>query len=219
MAKAIAESIRGAVIYGALQPGQRVKEEELARQFGVSRTPIREAFQLLQREGLLLGSPKRGVTIRAYQKSELDKMYRLRAFLEGYAAREAAERIQAADVERLRRSCERFEVGRASEDFLRLIEENLVFHDIILEAADDERLTRIVHELIAVPYIYRAYFWYSPHQRDEVERHHRLIVDALEARDGDRAERLIKDHILTARDVVVKTVVAITGGGIPTAER
>ncbi len=139
---AASEVIRRAIIDGRLAPGRRLKEEELARELGISRTPVREALLMLESEGLVELIPKRGASVRAYAVDDLDDMYQLRALLEGYAARRAATRISPEDVARLEESCARFDRLRAEDDLLELVKENLFFHNVILEAAGSERLTR-----------------------------------------------------------------------------
>src|SRR2546429_295825 len=104
---AATELIRDAIIDGRLSPGRRLKEEELARELGISRTPIREALLILQSEGLVEATPNRGATVRAHTVDDLDDLYQLRALLEGHAARRAAARIGKRDVAKLGRSCER----------------------------------------------------------------------------------------------------------------
>src|SRR2546426_12550534 len=90
---AATELIREAIVDGRLAPGQRLKEEELARELGISRTPVREALLVLQSEGLVAAEPNRGATVRAHDAADLDDLHQLRALLEGYAARRAATRI------------------------------------------------------------------------------------------------------------------------------
>ena len=89
------EVIREAIIDGRLAPGERLKEEELARELGLSRTPIREALAVLQAEGLVDTAPNQGATVRAHDAEDLDDLYRLRALLEGYAAGRAATKMPA----------------------------------------------------------------------------------------------------------------------------
>ena len=103
------EVIREAIIDGRLVPGERLKEEELARELGLSRTPIREALAVLQAEGLVDTAPNRGATVRAHDAEDLDDLYRLRALLEGYAAGRAAMRMAPEGTAELFASCERFE--------------------------------------------------------------------------------------------------------------
>ena len=97
-----ADLIRQAILDGELPAGSRLKEDELAARLDVSRTPVREALRRLEAEGLVVHEAKRGAAVRAYSASELDDMYRLRAMLEGYAARRAAERMTPELAEQLR---------------------------------------------------------------------------------------------------------------------
>ena len=90
---AATELIREAIVDGRLPPGQRLKEEELARELGISRTPVREALLILQTEGLVDAAPNRGAVVRSHDADDLEDLYQLRALLEGYAARRAAANI------------------------------------------------------------------------------------------------------------------------------
>src|SRR5437868_9162498 len=125
---AATELIREAIVDGRLPPGQRLKEEELARELGISRTPVREALLILQAEGLVDAAPNRGAVVRSHDADDLEDLYQLRALLEGYAARRAATNIPEAAVTELWASCERFE-SLAEGDVQELVKENLLFHN------------------------------------------------------------------------------------------
>ena len=200
---AAAELIREAIVDGRLDPGSRLKEEELARELGISRTPVREALLVLQAEGLIESAPNRGATVKAYDAADLDDLYRLRALLEGFAARLAAARITTAEVDRLRESCECFVGLRADDDVTELVQENVRFHDVILEAAGSERLAQMVRGVIQLPLVYRSYVWYSPEQKLISEHYHRQITTALAAGDAERAELVMTEHVLEARDFLI----------------
>jgi DNA-binding GntR family transcriptional regulator len=130
-------------------------------------------------------------------------MYELRAVLEGHAARRAAERISAQDVQRLHESNARFARLRAADDVRELIAENLTFHNTILEAAGSERLAAMVRKEIELPLVYKAYHWYAPEQKAISEHYHRQLARALEAHDGERAELIMKEHVFEARDFLI----------------
>jgi DNA-binding GntR family transcriptional regulator len=202
---AASELIRDAIVEGRLEPGRRLKEEELARELGISRTPIREALLMLQAEDLVVATPNRGATVRAHDASELEDLYDLRALLEGHAARRAAGRISEREVELLRASCDRFAAVPAS-DIPGLIRENLLFHNAILEAAGSARLVSMVGKVIKLPLVYNAYRWYSPEQMRISVEYHRRIVEAFAVRDADAAEQNMREHVFEARDVLVAQV-------------
>ena len=212
---AATELIREAIIDGRLAPGQRLKEEELARELGISRTPIREALLLLQAEGLVDAAPNRGATVRAHSDRDLDDLYQLRALLEGYGARRAALRVTDDALAELRASCTRFEELDATGDLRDLVRENLFFHSTILELAGSARLDSMVRKVIELPLVYKSYIWYSPDQKRISAHYHRQITNALAARDSERAELVMKEHIFEARDVLVGHLRTASDAGMP----
>lgn len=199
-----AELIREAIADGRLEPGQRLKEEVLARELGISRTPIREALLVLQTEGLVEASPNRGATVRSYELADLEDMYELRAMLEGLAAARAAARISQAQLAALVASCERFEELVGGSDVRALVAENAFFHETILAAAASERLAGMVRQVVAVPLVYRSYVWYSPQQASASYHYHRQLAHALGRGDAPRAELLMREHVYEARDVLAQ---------------
>ena len=199
---AATELIRAAILDGRLPPGQRLKEEELARELGISRTPVREALLILQAEGLVDAAPNRGAVVRSHAAGDLEDHYQLRALLEGYATRRAAANITEAALESLEASCDRFEELMDSE-VQELVKENLLFHNVILEASRSRRVAELVRKVIELPLVYRSYIWYSIDQRRISAHYHRQITRALEMRDGERAELVMKEHVFEARDVLV----------------
>jgi DNA-binding GntR family transcriptional regulator len=201
---AATELIRQAIVDGRLPPGRRLKEEELARELGISRTPVREALLMLHAEGLVDASPNRGAAVRAHSAEDLDDLYQLRAVLEGYATRRAATRLPDEAILGLRESCERFELLLATEAPMSdLVRENLFFHNTILESAGSARLGAMVRQVIELPLVYRSYVWYSPEQQRISAHYHAQITRALESRDAERAELVMKEHIFEARDLLL----------------
>ena len=197
------ELIREAILDGRLQPGQRLKEEDLARQLGISRTPVREALLMLQVEGLVVAAPNRGAAVRSHTPDDLEDLYVLRALLEGHAARRAGVRITEEQVDQLRESCERFDALAPEEELRELVRENMFFHSTILDIAGSARLASMVRRVIELPLVYKSYIWYSPDQKRISSHYHRQIVNALAAGDGDRAELVMKEHVFEARDLLV----------------
>jgi DNA-binding GntR family transcriptional regulator len=198
------ELIRHAIIDGRLPPGRRLKEEELARELGISRTPVREALLMLQAEGLVDAAPNRGAAVRSHSAEDLNDLYQLRALLEGYSTRRAATRLADEAIRELRASCERFDALLDNEaEMSELVDENLVFHRTILESSGSTRLVTMVRQVIELPLVYRSYIWYSPEQQRISAHYHSQITRALEDRDAERAELVMKEHIYEARDLLL----------------
>jgi len=196
------ELIRQAILDGRLEPGSRLKEEELARELGISRTPVREALLVLQAEGLIETTPNRGAAVRTHDADDLIDLYQLRALLEGYAARQAAARVSDEEIQLLRESCDRFD-KIAGDDFRELVKENLLFHSAIHAAAGSARLTGMLRRVIELPLVYKSYVWYPPDQKRISAHYHRQITKALSVRDAERAELVMREHVFEARDLLV----------------
>lgn len=201
----VTELVRKAIVEGRVAPGERLKEEELARELGISRTPVREALLILHAEGLVDAAPNRGATVRAHTAEDLEELYELRAVLEGYAARRAARLVDDDQIRRLHESCERFgtlECATIEE----IVAENATFHGIVLEAARSTRLVGMVRSVVELPLVYRSYVSYSPAQTAISLHYHRQLAAALERRDAERAELIMKEHVYEARDLLVAAV-------------
>ena len=201
---AAADLIRQAIGDGRLEPGHHLKEERLAQELGISRTPVREALHVLQAEGLIEASPNRGATVRTYELADLEDMYELRALLEGRAAQRAATRATPAQAAELRSSCERFVVLVGTSNLQELVAENKFFHEVILAAAASERLAGMVHQVVVLPLVYKSYVWYSPEQATASYRYHCELADAIEQRDAQRAGLVMQEHVDAARRVLAQ---------------
>lgn len=193
----IAHEIRRAIVEGRIEPGEVLREEQLARELGTSRTPVREALIELRNEGLVEAQQTRRAVVRAYTAEELHDIYGLRAALEAHAGRLAAERATPATVAELAASIERFHELAAAppEDVNGLVTENLVFHGVIADATGVPRLKKMIDQVMVIPKRYRAYAAYVPEHRATVERDHAAIAAAIRDRDGIAAARLMDEHV------------------------
>jgi DNA-binding GntR family transcriptional regulator len=201
---AAARILRQAILAGELAPGQVLGEESLAKQLGISRTPIREALLRLHSEGLVDMPPNRPAAVQSFTQDDLFEMHSLRAVLEGYAAAQAASRLTDEDFAALRASVDRYgKLQKEDKDLPRLVDENFTFHGRIVDAAASQRLSAMIRQVSAVPLIYKSYMTYSRENRTTAYQHHAGILEALEARDAAEAERRMKAHVEWARDVAI----------------
>ena len=195
--------IRQAIYDGRIAQGTRMREEKLAAEFGVSRTPIREALLILQTEGFLVAEPNRGSIVKTYSTKEIVDLYDTRAALESFAASLAVRNVTSDVIDALDESCGRFAESVKSNDVLALTHENSTFHRTILDITYNASLQDVVGSVARLPLIYRAYYWYSDQGRLIALHYHEQITRALEARDTMRVEGLMKEHIYEARDTLV----------------
>jgi DNA-binding GntR family transcriptional regulator len=205
------ERLRALILTGEYGPEERLVEEQLAERLGVSRTPIRQALTMLEAEGLVELAPNRGATVRSFSVADVWDIYDLRAVLEGHAARRAAGRIGGEELGRLRELAAEMEgLGGRFEDheeeIRALVALNQEFHGTIVEASRNGRLQRLINRTVEIPLMFKAFYWYTPHERVISNHYHRQILHALEEGDADRAEIVMREHVYEGRDFVIKAL-------------
>jgi DNA-binding GntR family transcriptional regulator len=198
-----AEMVRQAIRDGRIAPGQRLTEERLASDFGMSRTPVREGLKALQAEGLVEFCANRSLVVRTYSRDELNSQYRIRALLEAHAARRAAARIDKEHMAKLHASCDRSEALPANVDVREIRHEDAIFHEVIWRTAADSVLTRMVRQIVDVTFLYGTTMRCTQAQISTFQAQHRTIAYALEQSDGLLAERAMSEHVLYAGHVML----------------
>lgn len=193
------ESLRRAILEGRLSPGARLVERKLADQFKVSRTPVREAIRMLELEGLVSYLPRAGAVVTLVDKEEVLEIYRIRAVLEGLAARMAAEKISPAQVQQLTELFKSMEDLARKGDLVKLDEVHREFNDLIYIASGSPRLYSMITSLADHIYRYVRVGYGSPGRISEANSEHSRIVEALALRDGDLAEESARKHIENSR--------------------
>jgi DNA-binding GntR family transcriptional regulator len=206
------QSLREAILaMDIYSPGAdlRLDEQSLAAALGVSRTPVRQALARLQHEGLVRIMARRGVVIVRKSKGEITDMIRAWAALESMAARLVCERASDEDIGSLRRLFSRFEGDELRLHLDEYSEANLVFHQRIFDLARSPVITGMVDGLLVHV---RAIRGRMIGEDDRAERSivdHMHIIEALEARDAELAERLVREHALDLADDVERTVASL----------
>lgn len=184
----------------------RLDEKRLAADLGVSRTPVRDALARLEHEGLVRIVPRRGVYIVRKSKVEIIEMITVWAALESMAARLACDRADDAEIASLHALFSRFEDGQVRVRLNEYSAVNLRFHQRIIEVSHSPLLVSMAESVLVHV---RAIRGRTIAEDDRAERSivdHMHIIEALEARDAELAERLVRDHALNLADHVERTV-------------
>jgi DNA-binding GntR family transcriptional regulator len=207
----VLERLRACILTGAYGPDERLIEEQLAERLGVSRTPVRQALTMLEAEGLVEIAPNRGATVCSFSIEDVWDIYDLRAVLEGHAARRAAGGIERRELELLRELASEMEglpgqFDDHEEEIRALVALNQEFHGTIVEASRNRRLERLINRTVEIPLMFKAFFWYTPHERTISNLYHRQILEALENGDADRAEIIMREHVYEGRDFVIRAL-------------
>lgn len=199
----IIAAIRNAIIEGRFLPGSKIPETEIADELGVSRTPIREAFQMLQQQGLIEIRPKSGTFVASLNRAEAEDGLHVRAALEELAVRQAIERHSAVEWRAL---CERYEAllhqahrAVADNDPVAGIEFDIAWHSLVIESSKNQSLVRTWHAAGLVNLIWSFEFDLYPLDEDAFKdwvHRHEIYLDVLQRRDLDDCISVVRDHIL-----------------------
>ena len=202
LAEQVYATLKKAIVTGDVQPGERLKELEIGRSLGASRTPVREALSLLEQEGLVKSLPSGGLVVVELAEADVEEIFGLLQVLESYAGRLAAARITEKQLERLDAVCRRAEqLGDDEVDRLSVL--NWRFHEMLIEAAEQRRLQDLIRNLRSAMQPYRAVTLTSGDFRGRSVADHRQMIALLRARDGERLERLMFEHIAIAMRVTI----------------
>ncbi len=192
-------TLREAIVSGHLQPGVRLGEEHLARSFGVSRTPVREAIRRLQSENLASREERRGAVVRGIGEDEIQEVYAVRAALDGLAAGLAATRSYPADHARLRWLNDRLAGAAAHQQSGVLAALHLPFHVALCEAAHNTMLLRFTHDIHDWVRRFHGAPLAAGDRADAAVAEHQSVLDAIERGDAQLAEDMARNHMNPAR--------------------
>ncbi|MEO6654005.1 MAG: GntR family transcriptional regulator [Ilumatobacteraceae bacterium] len=198
--------LRREIIEGRYGPGERIVEAHVAALLAVSRTPVREAVRRLETEGLVVSERNRGAHVRTLTESDIADVYEARARLEGFMSELAARRAQPDDIEAIHAAADHFdrvidEVDHETVDGLRaILRANDRFHAALVEAGRADQVVRILATAVDMPIVFTAFSLYSPAELRRSSIFHRLIAEAVEAGQPERAGRLMNEHVLQGRD-------------------
>jgi DNA-binding GntR family transcriptional regulator len=191
--------LKESILNGEYKPGDNLIEMKLAKELGVSRTPIREAFRQLELEGLVYSIPNKGVVVEGVTKQDVEDIYTIRKMVEGLAARWASEKITPSQLKELKDILGLMEYYTEKGEHEKLSELDSKFHDIIFKASKSRPLESILtnfhHFIQKARMVSIGYTGRASHTLEE----HTEIYNALEASDPDAAERALVNHVESAR--------------------
>lgn len=211
------DRLRAAIVEGRYPPGTRLVEQRLAEDLAVSRTPVREAVRRLESEGLVVVERNRGARVRPLTEAEVADLYEVRARLEAYAAELAAARSDAADRAAIRATADAFAEAVAGcdtddLDAVRALDAaNARFHGSLLAASRHGRIRQLVAGAVDAPLVFQALQRFTRPELQRSALFHHLISDAVSAGEGERAGRLMTEHVLQGRDALLQQL-ADAGG-------
>ncbi len=201
----VIDETRRRILAGELATGVNLSELALAEEFGVSRTPVREALKQLQTEGLVEIRPRVGTFVTTPSRREITELFDMKELLEGAAARLLAQRGRVPELDRLQENVKEAEVAVARDDRVRyaqLVEE---FHDLLVLGADNSKLQahyRTLMNQLAYSRLVNTSLR-QPGRALQSDREHHRVLELIEAKDGDTAERVMREHVRASRQALL----------------
>jgi DNA-binding GntR family transcriptional regulator len=199
-------SIKGAIIGGEFEPGKRLIEEKLAEDMKTSRTPVREAIQKLEKEGLIYRLPRGGFAVKGVSEEEVEEVFGLRSILEGYAGFLATSRMHEEELKALEDVIAKEEAclqNMNAEEFIRLDSE---FHDILYRASKNNRLYALLNDLRDYMYRYRVIILRYQRKPQLAVQDHKEMVSSIRNKNGRQVEKLVRKHMTRGKDIIKKKI-------------
>jgi DNA-binding GntR family transcriptional regulator len=200
----VAERLRQRIFAHELTPGTWIDEQKLAEQYGISRTPLREALKVLASEGLVDLRPRRGCYVTEISRQDMDDIFPLIAMLEGRCAAEAVKRAKPADISALKSIHEQLEAAAREGRIDAFFESNQEFHKKIQELSGNRWLLSVIQDLRKVLKLSRLHSLSLEGRLQQSLVEHRLIMAAVQSGDAVKAEKLMHDHLLSSREALAK---------------
>ena len=192
----VATRLRNMIFERQLAPGQWIDELALAREWQISRTPLREALKVLAAEGLVLPVPRQGCKVAEMSEDEADELLPIMALLEGRCAYEAVRKAGEADIRRLQQLHAQLERHAAAQDIEAYYRANHEFHSAVQALAANRWLDRATGDLRRFVRLLRGRQLHWPGRIEASINEHRVLLDAIVQRDAARAERVMHDHLM-----------------------
>lgn len=192
--------LRDGITEGHYKTGDCLVEQKIAEEFGVSRTPVREALKQLELEDLVTSYPNRGVVVKGFSTNDFDDVFKIRLLLEGQAAYWAAERITPPYLEQLQEILELMDFYTKKEDSEHLVRLDTSFHEIIYDACQSRTLRNVLVTLHQNSHMARQSSLTSPVRARESYEEHKEIFAALSRHDATGAKHCVEKHITGASE-------------------
>jgi DNA-binding GntR family transcriptional regulator len=197
--------LKSMIVDHKLKPGDKILQEKISQEFGVSRTPLMCALKKLEQEKLVQAIPRRGFYVRRFTKEEILEAFELREILEGLAARRAAMIITAVQADKLRAFFRDADVSDSGQSIKRYSDEDRRFHNFLIELGGFDLLNDILenYNIIAVSYRIDVMEGLVRHPRETLPEH-RLLIEAIASGKPDLAEKMARQHFARSRQQLLQ---------------
>lgn len=209
----IAEALKSDILNGTLKGGDQLLEDRLKNEFDVSRTPLREAIRVLEKEGLVEIIPRKGAFVRRISRQDIEENFPVRAALEGVAAGLAYKNLTEQDIDEMEEDFGNMREAAEKEDFMEYLKHHLSFHEIFIKASENETLISILENLRMHTLWHRYTYQYYKQDFRYSLKVHRRILDLLREKKAhpEEVQKVVQEHIEVALQPFLNTMEKLEG--------
>jgi DNA-binding GntR family transcriptional regulator len=200
------DSLKKSILHGKLKAGQRLIEENLAHQIGISRTPVREAFHKLERDDLVTRLPKGGFAVREFTKEDVEEIFGIRSALESYAAYLATLHIPPDRISILEKKIEESERALENGDDEKVVQLHTEFHDLLYKSCKSKKLTEMINNFRDYFYRYRSALLHTKEGFTYSLEGHRQMLEAMRNKNARLVERLVRKHLERGKEIILREI-------------
>lgn len=199
-------TLREAILEGKLKPGDRLMEIQLSNKLGVSRTPIREAIRMLEKEGLVIIIPRKGAQVAKMSEKDMEDVLEIREVLDELAVQAACDRITDEELVAIKEAKERFEIAVKKADTNAIAESDVAFHEVIYKAAKNPKLVYILSNLREQMYRYRLEYIKDKRVYEILVEEHNALYEGLVKKDKAFLVKIMHQHLQNQISAVSKVI-------------
>ncbi|MCK8824222.1 GntR family transcriptional regulator [Fuchsiella alkaliacetigena] len=204
--------IKDKIVYRELKPGERIIDKHLAEELDVSRSLVRQAFNILEKEELITAIPRSGFYVREITKKDIKEIYNIRRLLEGYATELAVPEVPAEDIKEVEELFKQAKEDLEEGEVESFIEADTKLHNILTDNCKNERLKKMINKYQSHYIFYRLVDFSRLERAREAYHRHCEIFEAVKDKDVELTVELIEEHIEHARDIIIENFEDYTYG-------
>jgi DNA-binding GntR family transcriptional regulator len=200
------KSLKASILSEILAPNKRLVEEKLAMDMNTSRTPVREAIQKLEKEGLIHKLPKGGFAVNTVTEEDIEEVFGIRSVLEGYAGYLATKKASEEEIRFLEETVAKEQVCLKEKNMEEIVRLNTMFHDALYRAARSTKLYRIINDLRDYIYRYRIIIFRYEGMAEISMKDHEAMIELMKAGQAGQVEKLIRKHVIRGKNLIKKKI-------------
>jgi DNA-binding GntR family transcriptional regulator len=201
--EAVYQRLKDSIVRGEIPPGSKIVETLISRKLGVSRTPLREAINRLEQDGLVKLIPRRGTFVHTQSVAEIIESLEIREVLEGLAARLAAAHTPPDIIQKMKGCFDDFSPNTVEKSIQNYALQNVRFHHLVIQASQNRRLITLIRNLYDQMDMVRLHTIVLPGRAKKSLAEHWMLIRLIEKKQGDQAEELLRAHIRDLRKAVL----------------